>query len=77
MPSALDAIRAHNKTQGPRCTTGIFLELHPDLADTVNEALEDPTIQKRAICEWLKVEHDIVLGYDSLRRHARGDCGCE
>lgn len=77
MSAALDAIRALNQSQGPRCKTGIFLEMHPDLADTVNEALEDPTIQARAISRWLKAAHNVELGYDSLRRHRRGDCNCE
>lgn len=77
MTSALDAIRALNQKQGPRCGTGIFLEQHPDLADTIEQAMEDPTIQAKSITRWLKDTHNIVLGYDSIRRHRRGDCGCE
>lgn len=77
MTSALDAIRAYNGQQGPRCSIGIFLSNNPALADTVIEALADPTIQTRAIITWLRREHDIGLSYDALRRHNRGECGCE
>lgn len=77
MSETLDAIRAFNGQQGPRCSVGVFLEQHPALAETVSAALDDPTIQTRAVCKWLRETHHIVIGYDALRRHNRGDCNCE
>jgi len=77
MTSPLDAIRACNTKPGGRCDTGVFLEQHPALADVVNEAMADPTIQTKAISKWLHLEHGIELGTWSLSRHRRGDCLCE
>lgn len=75
--TALDAIRALNTNSGGRCDTGIFLEQHPDLADTVQEAMADSTIQGKAIAKWLAQTHGVKLSYWSINRHRRGDCACE
>ena len=77
MADALADIKAFNRVRGPGCETGIFLEQHPDLAAIVTEALDDPTIQTKAVSRWLADTHHIKLGYWSLGRHARGDCSCE
>jgi len=77
MTDALDAIRAHNTTSGGTCEAGMFLRQNPDLAETVEKAMDDPTIQGKAISRWLAREHNIKLGHYTINRHRRGDCGCE
>lgn len=73
---SLADIRALNTRPGSRCETGVFLRLHPALADTVIEAMADDTIQGKAISRWL-ANKGITLSFWSINRHRRGDCGCE
>lgn len=69
-------IRAFNGRRGPQCSVAILIgTAETAIADKLLRALDDPTIQNKAISRWLS-----SLGYDvshwQLQYHRRGDCSC-
>lgn len=72
---SLDDIRALNARKGGYCETCRLLsDGPPELVRTLTAALADDTIESKAIWRWLAERKSIVIGYDSVRRHRRGDC---
>lgn len=70
----LDEIRAHNAVRGPVCAMCTFLRIgDPAVVDKVQRALDDPTIQRKAVWRWMD-DKGLSVPMSSLERHAKGEC---
>ena len=79
MPQVADDladIRALNARRGPRCSIAALIEsMDLPLADKLTRALDDPTIQSKALARWL-VQQGFDVSHWQLQYHRRGDCAC-
>ena len=74
----LDDVRSFNQKRGPSCQAGLILAaMDPAVRRTVDEAIADLSIERRAIVRWLKSRHDISMSELSFNRHVNGRCRCE
>jgi hypothetical protein len=79
MPTLADEladIKALNTRNGPRCGIATLMETcEPSMRETLMLALDDPTIQHKAIGRWLALK-GIDLSHWTIAYHRRGDCAC-
>lgn len=75
MTDDLADIRAYNGRRGPQCSVGIIVLAQSAIADKLTRALDDPTIQSKAIARWLQAQ-GIDISHWQLQYHRRGDCSC-
>ncbi len=76
MGSLLDAIRAATVRKGPPCAVGVLLmQLSPEMAKDLNEALSEPGVKATTI---VKILGDLGHRVDvhALRRHRKAECLC-
>lgn len=72
----LSDIRAYNSRRGPRCSVAVLMNSAPPLiADKVQRALEDPSLQTKAISRWLN-DQGYEMSHWQMQYHRRGDCSC-
>jgi hypothetical protein len=73
----LSAIRSYNRKRGPVCQAGLVLAaMDPDIRRSVDLAVADPTIERKAIVAWLETTKGIVVSPTSFTRHVAGECRC-
>lgn len=76
--SLIEEARQKQKPFGPKCGVGILLDLHPEIADELAEALADKTLHGSKIADALADrygEHAPTAGI--LNRHRNGECACD
>lgn len=73
--NALEELRELSSLRkGPACQFGL-VKLDGDEAAALAVGMEDQSITSKAIAAFL-AKRGIKIGYWTIARHRRGDCGC-